>query len=407
MPYPLLSNTTIIESSAFVPAPLAGLALAQFGADVIRVDMIEGGIDYKRAPRMPSNGRSLYWTSLNAGKRSVAIDLRHPEGRELLQNLVITSGNLLTNRATPWLSHSILSQRRSDLISCLIEGNADGSSAMDCTVNCATGFPFITGLAGRQSPVNHQLPAWDIGCAYQAAFALVVAINRRLVTGEGAAIRLALSDVALTTVAHLGMFAEAELLEQERPATGNHLTGAFGHDFVTADGERVMIAAISLGQWKALVNCCGLGQAITHTQARLGLNFDDEVQRFEVREQIKSLFQHWFATRTYAEAEASLNDAGVAWARYSSVRETLTHDRRVGAANPIYERLHTPGVGEHLSAQLAARFESIQRQPGKGAPLLGTDTDEVLETILGLPSHTIARLHDRGIVAGPDADPHA
>src|SRR5665647_1817720 len=72
--YPFLDRLRVIESSAFIAAPLAGLTLAQFGAEVIRVDMIGGGIDYARLPRMPGSGRSLYWTALNKGKRSIAID---------------------------------------------------------------------------------------------------------------------------------------------------------------------------------------------------------------------------------------------------------------------------------------------------------------------------------------------
>jgi 2-methylfumaryl-CoA isomerase len=110
--YPFLGGLRIVESSAFIAAPLAGLTLAQFGADVIRVDMIGGGIDYGRMPRMPhpqGKGRSLYWTALNKGKRSVAIDLRRPEGRELIQALATApgpdAGVLLTNIGTPWLSH--------------------------------------------------------------------------------------------------------------------------------------------------------------------------------------------------------------------------------------------------------------------------------------------------------------
>jgi hypothetical protein len=74
MSLPFLNGLRIIESSAFIAAPLAGLTLSQFGADVIRVDMIGGGIDYGRLPLIPG-GRSLYWTGLNKTKRSVAIDL--------------------------------------------------------------------------------------------------------------------------------------------------------------------------------------------------------------------------------------------------------------------------------------------------------------------------------------------
>ena len=102
-------NLRVIESSAFIAAPLAGLSLAQFGADVIRVEMIGGGIDYGRLPLAPS-GRSLYWTGLNKAKRSIAVDLRRPEGRELVRGLVTApgpdAGVLLTNIPSAWLAHN-------------------------------------------------------------------------------------------------------------------------------------------------------------------------------------------------------------------------------------------------------------------------------------------------------------
>ncbi|MBU2285507.1 MAG: CoA transferase, partial [Gammaproteobacteria bacterium] len=214
MTYPLLPGLRVVESSAFIAAPLAGLTLSQYGADVIRVDMIGGGIDYGRLPRMPS-GRSLYWTALNKGKRSIAIDLRRPEGRELVQALVTApgpdAGVLLTNIGTPWLAHDVLAARRADVISCTIQGNGDGSTAVDYTVHCATGYPAITGHEGDGRPVNQVLPAWDMACAYQAAFAIVAAVQRRSRTGEGAAMSLALSDVAFTMLSHLGVLGEAEV----------------------------------------------------------------------------------------------------------------------------------------------------------------------------------------------------
>lgn len=254
MTYPFLNRLRVIESSAFIAAPLAGLTLAQFGADVIRVDMIGGGIDYMRMPRMPQaggKGRSLYWTALNKGKRSIAVDLRKPEGRELVQALATApgpdAGVLLTNIGTPWLAHEALAARRADMISCTIQGNGDGGTAVDYTVNCATGYPAVTGGGSRERPVNHVLPAWDIACAYQAAFAVVAAVAQRRRTGAGAQLKLALSDMAFTMLSHLGLLAEAELLQQERPSIGNHLYGAFGRDFGTLDGGRLMVAAISAG----------------------------------------------------------------------------------------------------------------------------------------------------------------
>ena len=83
----LLSGMRVIEGSAFIAAPSGGMTLAQLGADVIRFDQIGGGLDYGRWPLAPS-GTSLYWTGLNKGKRSIAVDLRNKEAQELLAALV-------------------------------------------------------------------------------------------------------------------------------------------------------------------------------------------------------------------------------------------------------------------------------------------------------------------------------
>lgn len=412
MSYPFLNRLRVIESSAFIAAPLAGLTLAQHGADVIRVDMIGGGIDYGRMPRMPhpdGRGRSLYWTALNKGKRSVAMDLRRPEGRELIQALAAApgpdAGVLLTNIGTPWLAHGVLAEKRADLISCTIQGNGDGSTAVDYTVNCATGYPYVTGGGSPERPVNHVLPAWDIACGYQAAFAVLAAVDHRRRTGLGAELKMALSDVALTMLSHLGILPETELLGQERPSIGNHLYGAFGHDFATADGQRVMVVAISVGQWRALLACCGIAEPVAALEARMGLDFDDEAQRFAGREEIAALVRPWFAGRSLADAQAALEKHKVCWGRYNTVGELLRDDPRVSTANPVFERIRTPGVGEHLSAGSAIRMPAAKRVPTAPAPLLGAHTDEVLIDVLGLDSAAVGRLHDAGIVAGPERDP--
>src|SRR5215831_12012864 len=94
--YDLLPGLSIIEASSFVAAPSAGLYCAQFGAEVIRVDQIGGGPDFRRWPVTAKNN-SLYWENLNRAKKSVALNLAIPEGRELLQALVRSIGQLITN----------------------------------------------------------------------------------------------------------------------------------------------------------------------------------------------------------------------------------------------------------------------------------------------------------------------
>ena len=87
----ILKDLRIIEGSAFVAAPLAGMTLAQLGADVIRFDPIRGGLDAKRWP-VDQHGKSLYWVGLNKGKRSIAVDTRKPEGQELVAALITAPG---------------------------------------------------------------------------------------------------------------------------------------------------------------------------------------------------------------------------------------------------------------------------------------------------------------------------
>jgi 2-methylfumaryl-CoA isomerase len=406
--YELLAGARVIESSAFIAAPLAGLTLAQLGADVIRVDAIGGGMDYRRLPLMPG-GRSLYWTGLNKSKRLLAVDLRQPEGRELVAALATApgskSGLLLTNIPVPWLSHEALSRLRPDVISCVIEGNPDGSSALDYTVNCATGYPAMTGNGSTSSPVNHAMPAWDIACGLQAAAAIAAALLRRQETGEGSALRIALSDVAFATLSHLGLLAEAELLGQDRPSIGNDIYGAFGRDFPTRDGRRIMIAAISLKQWKSLVAACGLARQIEAVESATGLDFLSEADRFRGRDLIGALVKLWCEVRTLSEIAEPFVRHGVCWGEYKTVRELLASDPRVSPANPLFERIATAGVGEHLAAGASVRIAGQPRAAIDPASYLGTDTDEVLAEVLGLSSQAIGQLHDRGIVAGPEKDP--
>jgi len=398
----------VVESSAFIAAPLAGLTLAQFGADVIRVDMIGGGIDYGRLPLMPS-GRSLYWTGLNKGKRSLAVDLRKPEGRELVQELVTAPGEnagvLLTNIGTPWLAHESLAAKRADVISCTIQGNADGTTAVDYTVNCATGYPLATGGGSMEHPVNHVLPAWDIACAYQAAFALMAAVDRRRRTASGAELKVALSDVAFTMLSHLGVLAEAELLGEDRPAIGNHIYGAFGRDFGTADGKRVMVAGISAGQWSSLVRACGVETGIAALESSTHRQFSKEADRYESRDAIAALLEPWFAARSLDEVRRRLDEHKVCWGVYRPVTDLLANDPRASRSNPVFGDMETAGVGKHLAAGSAVRVSDSAPGPTGPAPMLGQHTDQVLSEVLGLDSAAIGRLHDRNIVAGPDRDP--
>lgn len=259
----LLEDLRIVEMSAFVAAPLGGMTMAQMGADVIRTDPIGGGIDFDRWP-VTKEGASLYWAGLNKGKRSLALALDKPEGRDIARELAAAPGPggiLLTNLPPlRGLDYPSLKSTRNDMIVLRLVGNHDGSAAVDYTVNAASDFPLVTGVGG--SPINHVLPAWDIAAGLYLATGLLAAERHRNSTGEGQEVVAALADVMLATVGNIGYIGDVQINGHARPAIGNDLYGSFGRDFATSDGRRVMIIALTPRQWRARGQATGLADRL-------------------------------------------------------------------------------------------------------------------------------------------------
>lgn len=401
--YELLKGLRVVEGAAFIAGPSCGLHLAQMGAEVIRFDAIGGGPDYRRWPVAPS-GDSLYWEGLNKGKKSVSIDLGRPEGRELAVALATAPGEnaglFLTNYPVKgFLSHEALAAKRADIITVRVMGWADGSPAVDYTINAAVGVPQMTGPADDERPVNHVLPAWDLlGGAY-AAFAMTSALLRRRISGEGAEIRVPLSDLAASSLSHLGSVAEV-LSAGDRPRMGNDLFGAFGRDFVTADGKRLIVVAITPRQWSGLLKTLDLSDAVSAIETELSISFaKDEGSRFTHRARLFPLFEAAFATRTAEALKPAFDAGGVTWGEYQTLHQAVTTDARLFTANPLFETLTHPSGLSYPTSGPAGTLANEARGPVAAAPKLGQHTDEVLAAVLGLDSGAIGRLHDEGLVA--------
>jgi 2-methylfumaryl-CoA isomerase len=400
----ILAGMRVVEASAFVAAPLGGMTLAQMGAEVIRIDLPGGGIDFHRWP-VTQNNTSLFWCGLNKGKRSVCIDFTTAAGRDLAMALIAAPGEeaglLLTNfPPRGWLSYESLRAQRADLIQLTIQGNRHGSSAVDYTVNSTMGLPLLTGTAATEGPVNHVLPAWDLVTGQMAATGLLAAERYRRRTGAGQHIKLALEDVALAAMASLGFIAEAQL-GQQRERVGNYLFGAFGADFVCSDGVRVMVVALTLKQWRALCEALGLNAAIADLQSRLNLDLSLEGSRFQAREEIASLVRPRIRARSVGEIGPLFDKHGVCWARYQSVSELVARDRACSEDNPLFRQIDQPGVGKILAPTIPLGFAEQGRLPPLPAPQLGHDTDAVLREVLGLGDSTIEQLRRQGVIGGP------
>jgi 2-methylfumaryl-CoA isomerase len=401
----ILSGLRVIEGSAFVAAPLGGMTLAQLGADVIRFDQLGGGLDYQRWP-LAANGQSLFWSGLNKGKRSIQLDLGTAAGRELATSLITAAGEqggvFLTNfPARGWLSYETLAKRRSDLIMVALTGNPDGTSEVDYTVNPATGFPWATGPRNLAEPLNSILPAWDIALGTLATVGLLAAERYRRLTGKGQLVNLSLSDVAFAMVGNLGRIAEAQLGGRDQRKDGNYLYGAFGHDFETRDGRRVMVVALTPRQWSALVEVTRIEQACHDIEHATGQDLNTESGRFQARDLIAALLRPWFASRDLSDIRRTFAGTNVSWGPYQTFSQLLHEDPRCSTDNPMFAEVEHPGIGTYLMPASPLEFSDVARVPARRAPLLGEHTDQVLVEVLGLSTREIARLREQGVVTGP------
>lgn len=400
----ILSDLRIVEASAFVAAPLGGLTLAQMGADVIRIDPLGGGLDFRRWP-ISDDDVSLFWCGLNKSKRSVALNLGDPEGREIAMSLITASGEgagLFVTNFPPrgWLEYENLKAKRADLIQVTLQGNHKGGSAVDYTVNARVGIPQITGSASDETPVNHILPAWDVATGHLVATGLLAAERHRGRTGLGQHVKLALEDVALSVMAHLGFIAEAQL-GSARGRYGNDLFGAFGRDFACADGRRVIAIGLTLKQWNSLVEATGLAETVEALGAQLGLDLAKEGDRFLARHELGAAVGSWTATRSFADVAARFDLTGVCWAPYQTIDQLVRSDPACSLENPLFETVDQSGVGRLLSPRSSLRFDAFDARPAGTAPALGEHTEAILSEILGIDGAAYNRLHDRGIVYSP------
>ena len=402
-----LANFRVIEHSAFVAAPLAGMSLAQMGAEVIRIDPIDGPLDRNRWP-VTQSGASLYWAGLNKGKKSILVDLRTPKGQELASQLVAggaeRGGIFLTNLgARGWASYDSLRNVRQDVIVASLSGHPDGTAAVDYTVNCATGLPFLNAGGSPETPVNCVLPAWDVTTGLTLAMGILAAERHRRLTGNGQLISLALSDVAFAMMGNLGFIGDAQINGNVRAADGNHVYGSFARDFGTSDGRRVMVTTFTPRHWKALCKACEISEAIAELERRRGVSLDSDAERYAAREEISVIIEPWIAARPVEEVRRAFDAHGVCWGMYQDYGQLSREDPRCSPANPVFREVSQPGIGVMTVPGSPIRFGAAGAddvsQKARVAPSVGADTDQILSDVLRLSRGEIGKLHDERIVA--------
>jgi 2-methylfumaryl-CoA isomerase len=255
---------------------------------------------------------------------------------------------------------------------------------------------------GSSDPVAHVLPAWDCIAGNMAVSALLAAERHRLKTGEGQDVDLSLKDVAAAMLGHLGIIGEVVVNGVDRPKSGNALYGAYGQDFICADGRRIMVIGLTDRQWRGLVKVTGSADAMEGIARQTGLNLSKESARWESRAMITEALIPWFAARTLPEIAPLFEDQGLTWSEFRSFARAVKEDPDLQPGeNPMFANIEQPGIGRYPVPASPLTFSAAATPEPAPAPVLGAHTEEVLADVAGLPSGEIAQLFDQGIVAGP------
>lgn len=402
--YGILNGLRVIEASSFVASPSAGLYLAQLGAEVIRVDTIGGGPDYNRWPKS-NEGVSFYWEGLNKGKKSITVNIGTDQGKSLLQDLACAPGEnggiLLTNfPQAGFLSYKTLAEKRADIIVARVMGQSNGGPALDYTVNCALGYPLMTGpqSLSDDEPVNHVLPAWDLLAGAYAAFSLLAADKHRVATGEGGEYKIPLTDIGVTAMANMGQLAEVLYQDGNRSRHGNELYGAFGKDFKTADGKRMMIMAITSRQWRGLLSVLEIEQQVSKIESTRGVTFaKDEGVRYQHCDALYPLIESRVCLRQAAELQSALDAVGGCWGEYQTMREAAD-DEDLVKNNPIFTEIKNPSDFTYPTPGSALTITDHKRGTATVAPHLGQHSESVLQSVLGMDRDKVSDLVSQGVV---------
>lgn len=368
-----LQGVRVLELSSYVATPLCGLTLAQLGADVVRVEPPGGAPDRTRLP-VNEAGTSYYWSGLNKGKRSVAIDLSTEAGQEAVSDLAMEADVVVAN--APYkgaATASALRERNPALVHVRLTGTWSGNSSVDYLVQAGLGFHQVTGPPGHTAPVNYPLPAWDVATGLYLATGVLAALHGRRESGRGTTVTLALEDVALATIGNMGFFSQAQFESIDRPPEGNYVYGTYGRDFELADGQRIMLVILTPRHWHTLLEVTGLTEAIAGLERALGIDLEEEQVRYSYREVVSALLEPWFRSHDLDGLTEALAGRRILWQRFRTPDEAAVHI----SENPLFAAVDQPGIGRHLAPGSPLVFNE-QRYAPKPAPRVGEHTNEVL-----------------------------
>jgi len=387
-----LAGTRVVEFTHMVMGPTCGMVLADLGAEVIKVEPIDGD----RTRRLLGAGAGFF-PMFNRNKKSVAVDLRKPAGAEVARRLAasadIVAENFKPGTMTKYgLDYAALSERNPRLIyvSCkgFLPGPYDHRTALDEVVQMMGGLAYMTGRVG--DPLRAGTSVNDIMGGMFGAIGAMAALRQREQTGKGCEVQSALFENNIFLVAqHMMQFAATGKAADPMPSR----ISAWGvYDvFTVRDGEQIFLAAVSDRQWAVFCKAFGLDDLLA--DARLKTNND----RVLAREWMMPILRERLADRSAAELSAIFEANELPFAPITKPQELFDdpHLNATGGLAPVRMNDGSESKVPLMPFTLGGERLGIRQQP----PLLGEHTDELLREA-GYSDTQIGDLKARQITRG-------
>jgi formyl-CoA transferase len=374
----------VVELAHHLAGPLAGQHLGDFGADVVKVETLEGE-DWRRWGRPSPAGDSQLYLAINRNKRSLSVDIGAPEGRGVLDRLLASADVLLTNFAPAVLRElkmdaPRLARRYPKLIVCSLSGfGSKGPDvdrrAFDLIVGGETGLLQLP--QGVPAPLISAAPIADTGGALMLAYGIALALLHRERTGRAQAVETALVSAAIALQAHRFIWLDGEAAPDMMPPRT-----IFYRAYATADGF-VTVAVIAARLWKRLCTALGFEHLLADPR------YASWAKAPEWQEELRETLEARFRTRTTEEWLKVLIAAGVPAGRVQWGAPVFEHPQLT--ANGVVMRSRHPRAGSMRTMGFPLQLRGTPARLRHPAPALGADSRRLLGE-LGYRPAQVARL---------------
>ena len=394
----ILDGIKVLDFSRYIAGPYCAKLLADMGADVIRIDD-PGGSDDRFQPPFGPNREPLSTLSLNCNKRGITLNLRAEEAKDIFKKLIAWADIVIENFSLPGkqmfgFNYPDLKAINERLIYLSFSGYGSTGPykdylAFDSIIQGEVGITSATGYAS-EAPARAAISLVDMSTAINGAFAGVLALYHRQLTGVGQMAELSLLDNATAMVTAYGYVPEYEITGQIRERLGLGAYGCWSNGFKAKDGQWVYISTLSQGIWKRFAKALGIEELLSDER------FVDDYSRFTHRQVIDSYVEKWVSARNADDLLKQLHEARVPCGKINTSANIASHPQ-VQARNTIVY-MDYPGLEKFPYPGVPIKFSETPGEMSRRAPEAGEHNEEVYGEILNYSPSDIQRLAESGVI---------